>query len=119
MDVVMLDMDGVLVPFGPDVPSPQVVKVKRNGREFHFARPDHMCVGRLNRIVGETGAAVVLSTSWREPLIRFNEVGLLAAFLRHCGFAGQVVGYTPHGDVAQSKGVRGVEVGAWLRDNGK
>lgn len=49
------------------------------------------CMARLNRIIAETGAKVVISSSWRK-FARWTELG--PALLRH-GLVADVIGETP------------------------
>lgn len=65
---------------------------------------DPACVARLGRIVAATGAAVVVSSSWREVM----PISQVAAHLRARGFAGDVIDRTP------TTGYRGEEIRAWL-----
>jgi hypothetical protein len=92
--IVFLDIDGVL----------NSERLAAENDEKHRARGEHRCecysliyqmdracVERLNRIVRETGALVVISSSWRK-LMDLDEIKrVLASF----GFAGEVIGETP------------------------
>ena len=52
---------------------------------------DRACVARLNRILAETGAQVVISSSWRRLLDNATIIKILRSF----GFEGAVIGATP------------------------
>lgn len=70
---------------------------------------DRACVERLNGVLAETGALVVVSSSWRIG----RDIGELRRLLREHGFVGEVVGRTPHDP--QWYRARGAEIRAWLR----
>jgi hypothetical protein len=117
--LLFLDLDGVLVPFKPltvwTVPT-DWVEFSHNGMRETFAKLSKSCVEQLNRITDTTGAKIVLSTAWREYFISCYEshprpeMAVFLAYLKHCGIKADIIGWTPHGDDADSKGVRGVEI---------
>jgi hypothetical protein len=107
VNVVACDFDGVL-----------------NSHASHMAKPpeerkrmtlDPVAVARLNRLVRETGAVVVVSSSWRENRDR----AMLQAVLDEVGFEGTVIGRTPRflkttpGGLAVAES-RGHEIQTWL-----
>jgi HAD domain in Swiss Army Knife RNA repair proteins len=115
MKIVFLDFDGVL-----------------NSRAFFRANKgkgatnelaeagaiDPKAVARLNRIIADTGAQVVVSSSWRIGRTRFQ----LSEILRVRGFDGFVLGMTPDLTTVSDEGVclakeRGDEIRAWLDDH--
>lgn len=95
--VLFLDIDGVLnseawlqryLDAGQPLPRPPL---------------DPLAVARLERIIRETGARIVLSTSWRgHPE--------LPGWLRSHGCTGEVIGVTPYLGI----GPRGREITRWL-----
>lgn len=93
---LFLDIDGVL-----------------NSEQYYWRRqPDewpHLdcgAIARLDRIVRETNALVVVSSSWRgEPR--------LLGWLRERGYTGDLYDMTPR----RPMGCRGDEIAAWLTDN--
>ena len=94
--VIFLDIDGVLnsAPFlgeGADLPWEAMI--------------DPRAVARLNALVRATGAAIVVSSSWRchVPLAR------IARILGDHGFDGEIIGATP-----RRPSSRGAEIQAWL-----
>ncbi|MGZ5970954.1 MAG: HAD domain-containing protein [Polyangiales bacterium] len=106
MRVLFLDIDGVLntrsyvqsagwaAPLGSD-------------RDLQIIDP--AAVGLLNLVVEETGALVVISSSWRITY----ELPQLDSMLKQRGFDGRVLGATP-----QLPGRRRcMEIGEWLADN--
>lgn len=88
MKIVFLDIDGVLNTC--------------DGVETGINRA---LVEHLNQLVRDTGASVVVSSSWRIVGLR-----QIRATLREHGFVGRVCGVTP----ISSGGVRGLEIQAWL-----
>lgn len=74
---------------------------------------DHACVKRLNRLLAQTGARVVVSSSWRYGDVRGGRVVCktaqwLESLLRRHRFDGLVLDVTP------IQGHRGGEIRAWL-----
>ena len=64
--LIFLDIDGVLAPFGgraPPGPPPQ--RAAKLDADAAFAPFDEQCTQRLAAIVAATGAAIILSSSWR------------------------------------------------------
>lgn len=104
MKVIFLDIDGVL-----------------NGHDTHrhpngYCGIDPKCVYRLNRIVAETGAAIVLSTAWRYLVGRgMSFVGFKAMMLTY-GLDRSVVIV---GSTVEDEDIpdRGPQIGDWLQLN--
>lgn len=106
MKVLFLDIDGVLV---------NEAALHNHPRWPHQA--DASCVAALNRVLAETGAKLVISSTWRcfgvkamqEHLIRF-------------GVRGHIVGVTPEYWAAVGSGAlvlapeRGDAIQAWLQE---
>jgi hypothetical protein len=93
--VVFLDIDGVLAPI-----------VER----FGYGDFDRDCVQVLNDIVAKSGAAVVVSSSWRYG----KTVAEMQRALEDYGFAGRVIDKTP----TYARGYsRGEEIAAWLNEH--
>lgn len=95
--LVFLDIDGVLN---------RLISWKRQARRKP-AHVDPQCLAVLHSILGETGARVVLSSSWRLVRSRMQNVRLLRRLGVQCNFAG----CTPHLSMRQ----RGDEIAAFLR----
>lgn len=99
--VIFLDIDGVL-----------------NSTRYWWANKplpmnqagaiDPVAVARLNTIIGETGAAVVLSSWWRT-----NSYPVVQEMLRERGFVGELVGQTP----VKLESPRHAEIAEWLGEN--
>jgi hypothetical protein len=97
--IIFLDIDGVLNSGWEDEP---------------FILPE--CSERLNRIIEETGAAVVLSSAWRK-LIHSGEMtakGFQCLLETHKVYC-HVLGATPEKGGLLS---RGKQITAWLAENG-
>lgn len=97
--VIFLDVDGVLN---------NEVYLTRVGRYDAF---DPESIDQLNRILIETGADIVVSSSWRymNDVAQFNERFELAGLV-----PGRVIDVTP---MTLSHRPRGFEIAAWLRDH--
>ena len=93
--VIFLDIDGVLAP------------IRRWDR---YEDLDPACIQRLNEIVAEGGADVVVSSTWRHG----KTVAELQAMLDAQGFAGRVLDKTPTNIPGAS---RGDEIAAWLAEH--
>lgn len=104
--LLFLDMDGVVN---------SAAWFEKMACDALSRRPiDHMidpaCVARLNRLLGLSGAEVVLSSAWR---IVHGVVETNAALQVH-GFTGRIIGQTP-----KYLADRGTEIQAWLTANGR
>ena len=81
--LIMLDIDGVLVTWN---------SIKRFGLDSeNRAHFDKRCVKNLNRLIKETGAEIVVSSTWRCGTLE-NE---LQRILDRNGVKGKVIGKTP------------------------
>lgn len=109
---VFLDFDGVLNHTG-------WFKTRRERRrpddwQWDDLSFDRVCVERLNRLLAQTAARVVVSSSWRYGDVRGERVVCktpqwLESLLRRHGFDGIVLDVTPI-----LGGMRGGEIRAWL-----
>ena len=88
MKVIFLDIDGVL-----------------NTCDGLETGIDRGLVAHLNTLVRESGASIVVSSSWRIAGLR-----RIRTILREHGFVGRVSGVTP----ISSLGMRSLEIQAWL-----
>lgn len=100
MRVVFLDIDGVLI----------------NYESLKHGAPYPLCVSRLNRLVDQSGASIVVSSLWR-----LAENPDISEKLREWGVTGKVIGVTPDfrrvcGEILIAK-ERGMEIEAWLTMN--
>ena len=85
MRVVFLDIDGVL---NHSATRSDVSPTTKEPLPIPIA-PE--CMARLNRLIAETGAKIVISSSWR-TFARWQDLG--PALVRH-GLVGDVIGETP------------------------
>ena len=93
--VIFLDIDGVLAP------------IRRWDR---YGDLDPACIQVLNEIVAESGADVVVTSTWRHG----KTVAELQGMLQAQGFAGLVLDKTPT-DIPGAR--RGDEIAAWLAEH--
>lgn len=117
MKLLFLDFDGVLN-------SVETFRERTAARERgepipEFSDIDRGLVARLNQLLEQTGAKVVISSSWRcfarvqDPL---NPTRWLQRLLDSRGFKGEVIGSTPELPYPKT---RGDEIQSWLtRDGG-
>lgn len=104
LKVIFLDIDGVL--------NNQI------GEEFSLEKvihPDDLiskrCVILLNELIKNTGAKVVISSTWRIG----KSVEQLQKILEKFGFIGEVIGVTPRFNSDYT--FRGNEIYKWIKDN--
>lgn len=106
MKIIFLDFDGVLN-------SHKWVKANEhllNSQTlFMHTDVDREAVARVDRLCKETGAKVVVSSTWR----LFNSLERLQEILKNHGFTGEVIGRTP-----RLGGKRGSEISQWLNEHG-
>ena len=105
MKIIFLDIDGVLNNEDSDIVYLQEGSVCVGG----FFCPE--LVGRLNTIIQETGASIVLSSTWRLGLNLESAQKLMIEL----GVTGRVVGITDH--VWDNHVLRGNEIYKWILDN--
>jgi len=137
--VIFLDIDGVLnsESFGHKLDAKHVqlghdpAHRKRDTTCSCFAlenQIDDAAVGRLNRLVAQTSAKIVISSSWR----KLFDLSELVAILSAHGLVGEVIGMTPNAfdeatrtDMKMEYGsdgdrlYRGHEIDYWLRYQGE
>jgi len=90
MKIIFLDIDGVLNGF-ETLNDPTTTDLKPDSLEFWAYYIDKDKVERLNQIIDETGASVVISSTWR--LILTQE--FITKVLESKGFVGSIIGVTP------------------------
>lgn len=107
--VIFLDIDGVLNHAGWY----ELLK-PRLGTTKPVDWLDPACINRLNRLCTDTGASLVISSSWRTYLAHTEDV------LRAAGLTAEVIGATPDDnpvsldDEARTEKGRWCEIRAWL-----
>jgi hypothetical protein len=103
--IIALDIDGVLN--SARYFSEEYGEVDGRGvAAYASAQIDPAAVAILNRILAETGADVVVSSTWR----LMHRLPDLRGILRRRGFAGRIIGRTPY----LNGQPRGLEIQAWL-----
>lgn len=115
MKIIFLDVDGVLINRASFLPPLKVQGVR--------AGPDPACVEQLNRVVRETGAHIVLSSTWRYGLKAVECRELLFGW----GVIALVIGPTPRltkpkefsGQMIEVSATRGSEIAKWLETEGE
>lgn len=110
MKIIFLDCDGVLNSFNPANPTQwkelQILYSNDIERITHPIFKQHM--DPLNRIIQETGAKLVITSTWRR---HFRGIKALQIHLDKHGLKGKIIGHTPH----LINGIRGEEINLWLR----
>lgn len=124
MKVIFLDFDGVLNHQDWFVRRRDEVKQDEIVAQYPFYEIDPESIKQLNRIVNETGAKIVVSSTWRHG----RTVSELQEILERVGFIGEVIDKTPgfHAKGTDNDGEkigytvpRGCEIDWWLDNKGK
>lgn len=104
--IIFLDVDGVLN-------SHQWFKSqeRKSVIETIEGHIDSNAVRRLNTMVEQTGAKVVVSSTWRKGTL----MDVLLKMLKQHGFTGEVIGKT--GRSSCDDCVRGNQIHRWMKDN--
>lgn len=97
MKIIFLDIDGVL----------NTVEKQDDDCFLDGYILNRTLVGRLNKLITDTGASVVISSTWRK-LLTADDIQIMLDF---AGYVGTICGMTEN----SSHGVRGVEINSWLR----
>lgn len=111
MKVLFLDMDGVLnSDLWLDERKDWVLEKKRQTKVHPWRDViDPEAVARLNTILEQTGAKVVISSAWRHQ----NSPEEMRGHLEHHGFKGRIIGQTP---ARLSNYTRWLEIEWWLNE---
>jgi hypothetical protein len=117
MKIIFLDIDGVMnsMRFCEELS----IRTKQTGGSTATREMiDPEAVARLNKLIEETEAVVVVSSSWR----KIFDVPTLQDLLDAKGFAGKVIDVTPDlsGEpiyLPNQRRERGFEIARWVRDN--
>ena len=99
MKIIFLDIDGVLVKR-----KQYIEKIRRpNG----FPEFDPVCVENLKYIINNTGAKLVISSTWRS-----NNIDIMKEwFFNDCGLGEYIIGVTPNLDA-----IRGDEIKQYIKN---
>jgi|688.fasta_scaffold12985_13 hypothetical protein len=122
--IIFLDIDGVLN--HQNWYSYRHKEIDQNDIVSHypFYEFDPKSIEQLNRIIEETGAKVVVSSTWRMG----RTISQLQEILDRVGFVGEVIDTTPHfyvkgtdneGEKIGYTIPRGCEIEWWLKNKGK
>ncbi len=121
MKVIFLDIDGVLNSQDWYIHRRDSVEMDSIDAQYPFYEFDPRAVERLNRIIKETEAKIVVSSSWRSG----ETVESLQKLLGLVGIKGDVIGMTPHlwcqkpyEDMDGYRIPRGCEIDWWLDNHG-
>jgi len=116
MKIIFLDFDGVLN--CEDWYRRQFEETKNDLElsEYPYSEFDPEIIQRLNHIINETGAKVVVSSTWRHG----RSVEELQNILSRVGFTGEVIDKTKHLDAINGYSLpRGCEIEHWLEQKGQ
>jgi hypothetical protein len=110
MKIVFLDIDGVL--------NHEDFYRKRHedklngfkGPEYPYSEIDTKSIINLNSLLEETGASVVISSSWRSSGLEYCK-----DVLEYHGFKGNIIDITPN--LRSENCLRGNEILRWVKDN--
>lgn len=105
MRIVFLDLDGVMNS-GWYMRDRKKLVVESMGEQYREIDPQ--AIETLNEFIEETGAKVVLSSSWRRRA--YDE-----QILQKCGFEGEVIDVTP--TLRGQSVLRGNKILQWIKDN--
>ena len=117
MKIIFLDFDGVLNSHNWYKVRSTFVDGHSIQAQYPFYEIDPSAITNLNRIISETGAKVVVSSTWRLGRTPTQ----LMDILKPCGFVGEIIDCTPH--MRFLKGYddsvpRGCEIKGWLSAKG-
>lgn len=124
MKIIFLDIDGVL---NNELWYKERSKLSKAGelknqteKEYDLSNLDPENVAILSGLIVETGAKVVISSTWRKG----HKLEYLQELLEEKGFCGEIVGYTPvfhYTCNGKFKGnaPRGLEIQQWLKEHGE
>lgn len=117
MKIIFLDFDGVLNSHNWCKVRSTIIDSHSIFAQYPFYEIDPTAIINLNRIISETGAKVVISSTWR--LGRTPEQ--LMDILKPCGFVGEIIDCTPHmrfHKAYDDSVPRGCEIKGWLSAKG-
>jgi len=97
MKVIFLDIDGVLNP---------ILDFDLNAEKHAFSK---RCIALLNDLVKETGAKIVITSTWESLL---NSIDQFQTFFEEQGFKGEIIGFTDKKE--ESYMLRGNLIYKWI-----
>jgi hypothetical protein len=109
MKIIFLDFDGVL-----NHEKFYKERFEKRHEEGAMSYPnseiDPLSVSNLNELISETGAKVVISSTWRHSGLEYCQTAL-----EFHGFKGEIIDVTP--DLRSENCLRGNEILKWVKDN--
>jgi len=115
--LLFLDLDGVLnsTEWAGERPTRGLLPPISAQQAFEEERLDPACVTRLQRLVHDTSASIVVTSTWRQTMPVFEIAAMFALY----GFEGApVIGATLQLPASPGKRItRGMEVQEWLNVN--
>lgn len=110
MKIIFLDIDGVLnhENFYED----RFINEQNNESKipYPYSEIDPKCVKYLNQLISETGAKVVISSTWRKSGLEYCK-----DVLEYHGFEGEIIDITPN--LRSENCLRGNEILTWMQKN--
>jgi len=107
LKIIFLDIDGVM---NSDLFSQKRNQEQRKKKRYKGDNIDEQCVEYLNELIKDTGAKVVISSSWRKDGIDYCRKHLEAK-----GFVGEIIDITPN--LRHEGCLRGNEIYHWINKN--
>ena len=108
--IIFLDIDGVLYTSGYYKYLTLTQQKFRDKYGFLF---DPKCIKNFNEIIEETGAKVVISSTWRRA-----GIDIMRNLFKDRGIKGDIIGLTPIATIEDLYFCRGEEIEHWLTYNG-
>lgn len=113
MKIIFLDIDGVLnsrLYAEKHINEPNEADSKV---QYPMSEIDPVSVSLLNKLIEDTGAEIVVSSTWRLN----RTVEQLQSILESRGFKGKIIGFTPSLHRSEPAMLRGNEIYKWIEDN--
>lgn len=106
LKIIFLDYDGVL---NHELFYRERAKIE-NKITYPYSEIDPTCIKFLNDLVDETGAKIVVSSTWKSSGIDYCRDVLV-----YHGFKGEIIDITPN--LRSENCLRGNEILKWIKDN--
>lgn len=111
MKIIFLDIDGVLN-HEAFYKERFEKRYEKGVIEHPYSEIDPKSINNLNQLIKDTGAEVVISSTWRHSGIDYCKDAL-----EFHGFIGKIIDMTP--DLRSDNCLRGNEILKWIKDNEK